>query len=128
MVRVVEGQTSSWFETTDSKLAVAERVLCDDGTATSSLAPRPGVGGMNDAVAGPATATSTPDQPCRRELLSIVMPARNEEQNLPRAYEELSTALAGLDCDYEVIVIDNDSSDDTPQVAEWLCARDARWR
>ena len=83
---------------------------------------------MNETIAhtpdlGPVFANQA-----RRDLLSIVMPARNEEQNLPRAYEELSAALAGLDCDYEVIVIDNDSSDNTPQVAEWLCARDARWR
>jgi glycosyltransferase involved in cell wall biosynthesis len=91
------------------------------------LAAEPGMGRMNDASARTIGVT-TPSDRDRRQLLSIVMPARNEQQNLPRAYEELTAVLGRLDCDYEVIVIDNDSSDDTPQVAEWLCARDLRWR
>src|SRR4051794_25424444 len=64
-----------------------------------------------------------------RPLLSILMPARNEEANLPRAYTEITTALASVpECDYEVLVIDNDSTDRTGEVAAELCARDARWR
>jgi dolichol-phosphate mannosyltransferase len=63
-----------------------------------------------------------------RQLLTILMPARNEEANLPRAYDEVTAALAGLPLDYEVLVIDNDSSDGTGAVAAGLCARDRRWR
>jgi glycosyltransferase involved in cell wall biosynthesis len=60
--------------------------------------------------------------------LSVIMPARNEEANLPRAYAELTEVLGGLPHDYEVIVIDNDSRDGTGAVAAALCARDPRWR
>src|SRR5262249_180417 len=63
-----------------------------------------------------------------RKLVSVIMPARNEEATLPRAYAELTEALGGLPHDYEVIVIDNDSRDGTGAVAAGLCARDPRWR
>src|SRR5947207_15212986 len=63
-----------------------------------------------------------------RKLLSIIVPARNEEANLPRAYEEITTVLAELPYEYEVIVIDNASSDRTGEVAEDLCVSDPRWR
>jgi dolichol-phosphate mannosyltransferase len=56
------------------------------------------------------------------------MPARNEEANLPRAYDEVTAALADLTCDYEVLVIDNASADRTADVAAALCRRDRRWR
>src|SRR5438067_2456743 len=56
------------------------------------------------------------------------MPARNEEANLPRAYDEVTAVMAGLDCDYEVLVIDNASTDNTGTVASELCGRDRRWR
>ncbi len=64
----------------------------------------------------------------RRKLLSIIVPVRNEEENLPRAYDEVTAVMAGLDYDYEVILIDNDSVDRTGLLAAELCARDNRWR
>src|SRR5437762_1908428 len=64
----------------------------------------------------------------RRNLLSIIVPARNEEANLPRAYKEITAILAKLPYEYEVIVIDNASSDRTGAVAADLCACDSRWR
>jgi dolichol-phosphate mannosyltransferase len=63
-----------------------------------------------------------------RKLLTVIMPARNEEANLPRAYAELTAVMARLPYDYEVLDIDNDSSDRTAEVAAGLCARDERWR
>ena len=63
-----------------------------------------------------------------RKLLSIIMPVRNEEGNLSAAYDEVTAVMAGLPYDYEVILIDNDSSDATPLVAADLCRRDDRWR
>jgi transketolase len=73
----------------------------------------------------PDTTAATP---ARRKLLTVIMPARNEEGNLPRAYDEVTAVLSGLPCDYEVIVIDNDSSDRTGELAAGLCSRDRRWR
>jgi polyisoprenyl-phosphate glycosyltransferase len=63
-----------------------------------------------------------------RKTLSIIMPVRNEEGNLLRAYDEVSAVMADLPYDYEVIVVDNDSNDGSGSLAANLCARDARWR
>ena len=57
------------------------------------------------------------------------MPARNEEGNLPRAYDEVTAVFANLpQYDYEVIVIDNASRDRTGEIAREFCARDPRWK
>ena len=68
------------------------------------------------------------DAMTKQKLLSIIVPVRNEQDNLPRDYDELSAVMATASCDYEVIVIDNDSTDGTASVAAELCARDAHWR
>ena len=64
----------------------------------------------------------------RRKLVTLLVPARNEEGNLPRAYDEISAVFAGLPYDYEVLVLDNASTDDTPRLARECCRRDRRWR
>ena len=69
-----------------------------------------------------------PDRSPERKTLSIVMPVRNEEGNLLRAYDEVSAAMADLPYDYEVLVIDNASCDHSGSLAAELCARDDRWR
>jgi dolichol-phosphate mannosyltransferase len=61
-------------------------------------------------------------------MLSIVLPAMNEAQNIPLCYEEITAAMQGLDLDYEVLVVDNDSTDDTGRLCEALCREDPRWR
>ena len=63
-----------------------------------------------------------------KPVLSIVMPAKNEEGNLHRAFQELSSVLEALGEPYEVLVIDNASSDGTREIMHGLCCRDARWR
>jgi dolichol-phosphate mannosyltransferase len=63
-----------------------------------------------------------------KKTLTILMPAMNEEKNLPRAFDEVTAVMASVPYDYEVIVIDNDSKDATGKVAEALCGRDPRWR
>jgi dolichol-phosphate mannosyltransferase len=70
----------------------------------------------------------SPSAAAARKLVSIIMPVRNEEGNLPRAYDELTALMAALPYDYEVLLIDNDSVDRTGQLSAELCARDARWR
>ena len=46
--------------------------------------------------------------------LTILVPARNEAENLPGLMEEIRSALAGRT--FEVIVVDDGSSDDTAQI------------
>ncbi|HMP89759.1 MAG TPA: glycosyltransferase family 2 protein [Kiritimatiellia bacterium] len=65
----------------------------------------------------------------RKKLITVTMPARNEEGNLPRAYDEVTAVFANLpQYDYEVIVIDNASRDRTGEIAREFCARDPRWK
>ena len=53
-------------------------------------------------------------------LVSVVVPARNEAENLPVLAEEIGTALAGRD--HEIVVVDDGSTDATPQVLAGLRA------
>jgi polyisoprenyl-phosphate glycosyltransferase len=64
----------------------------------------------------------------RRKLLTIIMPAMNEEANLARAYDEVTAVMANEPYDYEVIVVDNASTDRTDEAAFALTQRDSRWR
>ena len=63
-----------------------------------------------------------------RPLVSIIIPALNESDNMPRLERELLGAVDGLPYDFEFIVVDNHSSDATPKLVRDLCARDSRWR
>lgn len=58
--------------------------------------------------------------------LSVVIPARNEEQTLPR---QLDALLAQeWDKDWEVVVVDNGSTDGTAEVVTRLAQSDSRLR
>jgi len=48
-----------------------------------------------------------------RPLVSIVTPAYCEAENLPRLHEEIALALAGEQLDWELIIVDDGSVDDT---------------
>jgi glycosyltransferase involved in cell wall biosynthesis len=61
-------------------------------------------------------------------LISIVIPARNEEANIPRLEAELLAVVDQLPYRYEFIVVDNDSSDQTGALVKEICRRDPRWR
>lgn len=63
-----------------------------------------------------------------RRLVSIVIPAKNEEDNIDPLASELDECLMGLDYDFEFIVIDNGSTDATEERVRALCSRDARWK
>lgn len=52
--------------------------------------------------------------------VSIIVPAFNEEQNLPLLRERIDAAFANRECEYELLVVDDHSSDTTPQIlADW---------
>lgn len=59
-------------------------------------------------------------------LLSVVIPLFNEEENIPLLYDELNEVLPGLDLEYEVIFIDDGSSDNSLQLLKELQAEDSR--
>ncbi len=45
--------------------------------------------------------------------LSIVIPAYNEKESLPELFSRIRTAVTPLNCDYEIIVVDDGSTDGT---------------
>ena len=49
--------------------------------------------------------------------ISIVLPAYNEEENLPVAVDRALEVMPGLASNFEVIVVDDGSTDDTREVA-----------
>lgn len=61
-------------------------------------------------------------------LVSIIIPARNEEGNIPRLERELLSVVEPLPYRFEFIVVDNHSTDRTNEMVKDLCARDGRWK
>ena len=60
--------------------------------------------------------------------ISVVIPMRNEAPNVEELYAELTTTLEGFGRRYEIIAIDDGSTDETFEVLARLQSRDARLR
>ncbi len=68
------------------------------------------------------------NQVMSRELISIIIPARNEEGNIDRLENELLAVIDTLPFNFEIIVIDNGSTDQTGKRIKEICDRDIRWK
>ena len=55
--------------------------------------------------------------------ISLVMPAYNEEENLPEAVHQAVGPLAAIDPRWEIVLVNDASTDDTAAVAEALAAQ-----
>ncbi|MGB1286353.1 MAG: glycosyltransferase family 2 protein [Aggregatilineales bacterium] len=60
--------------------------------------------------------------------LSIVIPLYNEEETIPLLYDELSAAMDALEISYEVIIVDDGSTDASYQRLSEIHDRDPRWQ
>ncbi|HJR60684.1 MAG TPA: glycosyltransferase family 2 protein [Vicinamibacterales bacterium] len=61
-------------------------------------------------------------------LLSIIIPLYNEEAVLPLLVARLNDGLARLDCESEIILVDDGSRDRTPALARQAARDDPRYR
>ena len=66
--------------------------------------------------------------PRESELFSLVVPVLNEQEVLRDTYATLTRVLEGLGMPYEVVVVDNGSTDETPAHMRAICAADSRWK
>lgn len=73
----------------------------------------------------PATERDTPFR-AGGHALSVVVPAFNEGPNLSPLYQRLSAVLNTLDLDWELIVVDDGSTDETRAVLSALHSSDPR--
>jgi glycosyltransferase involved in cell wall biosynthesis len=62
--------------------------------------------------------------PIGREMISVLIPVFNEGQNLSLLYEEVVSVLRRIDRDYEVIFVDDGSSDDTLEQLKMISQKD----
>src|SRR6516165_9886915 len=58
--------------------------------------------------------------------LSIVIPIKDEKDNLPRLHESISAALRSCPNSYEIVLVDDGSSDGSYRELELLAATDSR--
>lgn len=61
-------------------------------------------------------------------LVSVAIPLFNEEESVPVLYEQLKSVMDALNIGYEIIFVDDGSSDDTFKVARRLAENDAGLR
>ncbi|MCP3931667.1 MAG: glycosyltransferase family 2 protein [Bacteroidetes bacterium] len=56
--------------------------------------------------------------------ISVVVPLFNEEENVKELYNELYTVLSETDISYEILLINDGSSDSTGELIEDICKKD----
>lgn len=61
-------------------------------------------------------------------LVSLIIPAYNEEAVLPKLFSALGQVMSQMDCDYEVIVINDGSCDRTLELLRQQANNDARYK
>jgi glycosyltransferase involved in cell wall biosynthesis len=75
--------------------------------------------GVPDLQAVPAVG----DVPAKRHAISFVLPAYNEEENITRAVESVVAAARRFCTDFEVIVVDDGSTDRTSELVTEAAAQ-----
>lgn len=68
------------------------------------------------------------DAEATRPDLSVVIPCYNEEENADAIHAAVTAELAPIGVSYDIIFIDNDSTDRTVEIIKGICARDPRTR
>lgn len=97
------------------RLAPSLRIGTPELPGLRAAAPAPGAAQAEARAADGSAAR--PQAPS----LSCILPCRNEAQNLDRLLPRLTEVLATLASEWEVIVVDDGSTDATPQVMTRWC-------
>ena len=71
---------------------------------------------------------SSADERSRRSLVSIVVPMLNEEQGVGQLCERLERVLSSLEVDWEIVLVDDGSTDGTRDVVRRLNQEEPRIR
>lgn len=78
------------------------------------------VGRQTEAASESISAESRDSIRFRPSKVFLALPAYNEEQALPELLERIGEAFADSDLPYEVVVVDDGSSDDTAKIASQM--------
>jgi dolichol-phosphate mannosyltransferase len=62
------------------------------------------------------------------EKFALVIPTLNEAENIPVLLDRVQIALARVDLDYELLIVDDDSRDGTAEIVNTYARRDPRVR
>lgn len=65
-----------------------------------------------------ATSGRTDESAIRQASVAIIVPAYNEEANLPNLFRELEAAVVGGEHRYRIVLVDDGSADATASIAE----------
>ena len=57
-------------------------------------------------------------------LISLIVPCYNEQEALPIFYEESTKVLAGMNCEYEFLFVNDGSKDATLSILKGLAEKD----
>jgi polyisoprenyl-phosphate glycosyltransferase len=96
------------------------------GPLELASAPLDGVADLAQALTQPLDAGANAASKPAKRLLSIVIPAYNEQDNIQRVYRRLIQALDGLQLDWELIFSVDPCTDRTEELILQLCEEDQR--
>lgn len=76
---------------------------------------------LSDLASYPSTVTAAPRMP--NHSLSLILPAFNEAQNLSATVENAVSALSNVVPEFEILIVDDGSTDATAEVCDRLASR-----
>ena len=62
----------------------------------------------------------------KTKKISLIIPCLNEEESLPIFYDEVTKVIKKMNVDYELLLIDDGSSDNTRKIMEDLAKKDKK--
>lgn len=61
-------------------------------------------------------------------MISVIIPIYNEQDNITPLYEKLAFELPLLECDFEVILVNDGSNDESSKILTWVANKDKRFK